>query len=64
MRIATWALAFTVLALSGCAMTSSPTSVTGRDGSQPSALPSPTPPDAARPETLFERYPELEIQAR
>jgi hypothetical protein len=63
MRIPTLAVAFTVLALSGCAMTSSPTAGTGSDGSQPSALPI-TAPDPPAPDTLFERFPEMEIQAK
>jgi hypothetical protein len=65
MRNATCALAVGLLALSGCAMTmpatSSPNAVTGRDGSEPSALPSG---GTAEPDGLFERYPETRIQAR
>jgi hypothetical protein len=63
MRIPTWAVALTLLALSGCAMTSSPTAVKGGDGSQPSALPI-TAPDPPAPDSLFERFPEMEIQAK
>jgi hypothetical protein len=45
-------------------MTSSPTVVKGGgDGSQPSALPI-TAPDPPAPDSLFERYPEMEIQAK
>jgi len=63
MRIPTWVVALTLMALSGCAMTSSPAAVKDGDGVQPSALPI-TAPDPPAPDSLFERYPEMEIQAK
>ena len=52
-----------VSAFTNLAQTSSPTGVAGDNGSQPSALPSPAR-EAAPPQGLFERYPELQIQSR